>query len=328
MPGSLIVCPTPIGNLDDITIRVRDALVGAGLLETRPMPFVRGAGEGYVRVTNPLAENEAYLRRDVLDTLARRAEYNLARMHGDVRLFEIGSVFAPTSSAMPHEELHVGALIMGRRRPPHFSDPKTPEFERALTFDEWDAKALAELIAREALAGETVSLDDGDDGELWRIAAKDKLVGIVRTMKLDAPVWAKPAYGIELSLGVMDSARVAPPGTNAHRVAEYPSAHVRPYRELPATPASEFDVALLVPPTVRAADIEGAMRQISGEMLESVFLVDEYVGKNIESGYRSLAWRLTFRHPERTITAKEIEGRRTNVLRHLEKTLNVRQRTS
>jgi hypothetical protein len=49
-------------------------LVAAGLLEARPMPFVAGADSGFVRVQNPLAEDEAYLRRDVLDTLARRAE--------------------------------------------------------------------------------------------------------------------------------------------------------------------------------------------------------------------------------------------------------------
>jgi phenylalanyl-tRNA synthetase beta chain len=292
------------------------------------MPFVRGGDNGYVRVANPIAENEAYLRRDILDTLARRAEYNLARMLGNVRLFEIGSVFEPTSAAMPREELHVAALLMGRRRPPHFSDPKTPEFERAMTFDEWDAKALAELVAREAFKGESISLRDGGDGELWSIVAGDRTVGVVRQLALDAPVWAKPAYGVELSLGVFDSTQVAPPGRNAYRAAEHSMTTVRPYRSLPSTPSSEFDLALLVPATVRAVDIEKAVRQVSGDMLESLILVDEYAGKNIEPGYRSLAWRLTFRHPERTLSAKEIEGRRTNILRHLEKTLNVRQRTS
>src|ERR671938_285587 len=68
-------------------------LISFGLLEARPMPFVRGASEGYVRVANPLAENEAYLRRDLLDSLARRAEHNLAHMQREVRLFEVGSVF-------------------------------------------------------------------------------------------------------------------------------------------------------------------------------------------------------------------------------------------
>lgn len=327
--------PFRAGNVPDdqqwlVARRVRDALVGAGLLETRPMPFVRGAEKGYVRVANPLAENEAYLRRDILDTLARRAEYNLARMQGNVRLFEIGSVFEPANGGgpMPREELHVGAIIMGRRRPPHFSDPKTPEFERAVTLDEWDAKALAELIARETFKGESVSLRDGENGALWDIVSGDRSVGAVRIIALDAPVWAKPAYGIEISLGVIDSSAVAPPGRHAHRVPQSAPPRVRAFRPLLSTPASEFDVALLVPPTVRAADIENAVRQVSGDMLESVVLVDEYKGKNIEPGYRSLAWRFTFRHPERTLSAKEIEGRRTNILRHLEKTLNVRTRTS
>ncbi len=101
------------------------------------------AATGFVRVMNPLAENEAYLRRDVLDTLARRAEYNLARMQGNVRLFEIGSAFEPRGGRLPVEELRVGALVMGRRRPPHFTDPKSPEFAAWAVYDEWDVKALS-----------------------------------------------------------------------------------------------------------------------------------------------------------------------------------------
>jgi phenylalanyl-tRNA synthetase beta chain len=126
--------------------RVREALVGAGMIEVRPMPFVSG-GEGFVRVSNPLAENEAFLRREILDTLARRAEYNLARMQGDLRLFEIGSVFMPRNSDLPYEELRVGLLVMGRRQPPHFTDPKSPEFGEWTTYAEWDAKALGASVA-------------------------------------------------------------------------------------------------------------------------------------------------------------------------------------
>jgi phenylalanyl-tRNA synthetase beta chain len=325
--------PFRAGNVPDdpqwlLTRRVRDVLVGAGLLETRPMPFVAGEAKGFVRVANPLNENEPYLRREILDTLARRAEYNLGHMQGDVRLFEIGSVFMATGEAMPREELHVGALIMGRRRPPHFSDPKSEEFERAMTFDAWDAKALAEVIATEAFRGAAMALEKGADGDLWGIVADGAVVGNVRNVALDAPVWAKPAFGIEISLGVIDSTDVAAPGANAHRPAEYPSIRVGPFKALPSQPASPIDVSLLVPAGVHARDIEKAIRSVSGDTLESVVLVDEYAGKNIEAGHRSLAWRLTFRHPERTLSAKEIEGRRTNVLRHLEKTLNVRARTT
>ena len=249
-------------------------------------------------------------------------------MQGDVRLFEIGAVFSPMQGALPHEELHVGAVIMGRRRPAHFSDPKTAEFEHLMTFDAWDAKALAELIASEAFEGAQISLEDGADSDLWRITANGATVGLVRQLALDAQAWAKPAFGVEVSLGIADATNVAPPGEHAYRVAEYPSVSVHPYRPLPSQPASPIDITLLIPDSVRAADVDRAIREASGDLLESLVLVDEYSGKNIEPGHRSLAWRLTFRHPERTLSAKEIEGRRTNVLRHLEKTLHVRQRTT
>ena len=93
------------------------------------MPFVAARTNGFVRVANPLAENEAFLRRDILDTLARRAEYNLARMQGDLRHLRDRLGVRAATTDMPHEELHVGALIMGRRQPPHFTDPKSAEFD-------------------------------------------------------------------------------------------------------------------------------------------------------------------------------------------------------
>ena len=308
--------------------RVRDALVAAGLLEARPMPFVRGAERGYVHVANPLSENEAFLRRDILDTLARRAEYNLAHMQGNVRLFEIGSVFLPTNSAMPREELHVGALIMGRRQPPHFSDPKSEEFERAMTIDEWDARAIAELVAHKAEPARRAELREGASGELWQIVIDGESQGSVRRLTLDAQAWAKPVFGVELNLGVIDSANVAPPGQSARVAVGHRPTPSHEFRPLPTTPATEFDLALLVPESLRAAEVESVIRQSAGDLLEELRLVDEYVGHNVASGFRSLAWRLTLRHADRTLSAKEIDGRRTNILRQLEKTLNVRQRTS
>ena len=325
--------PSRVGNVPDdpqwlTSRRVRDVLVGAGLLETRPMPFVRGSEHGFVRVANPIAENEGYLRRDILDTLSRRTEFNLARMHANVRLFEIGAVFHPQAGPMPVEELHAGAIIMGRRRPPHFTDPKSDEFEATMTLDEWDAKALGELMAAASYPGSAIDLRPAEGEELWEIAIDGQRKGEVRRLALDAPIWARPAFGVEISLGRVDSTDVAPRGRSAHRAAELVLSRVRPYRPLPTTPAAEFDLALLVPEAVRAADVAQVIREGSGDLLESLQLVDEFAGKHIGAGYRSLAWRLTFRHPERTLGAKEIEGRRSNVLRQLEKTLNVKQRTS
>jgi phenylalanyl-tRNA synthetase beta chain len=315
----------PVPRQWTLAAALRDELVAAGLHEVRPMPFVGGdEGGGFVRVLNPLAENEAYLRRDILDTLARRAEYNLSRMQGDVRLFEIGNVFAPAKGVLPTEETRVAALIMGSRRPPHFTESKPP------AFDEWDAKAIAETVLQVAYGDSKGELVAGASPDvLWQINVEGEPRGVVRRVVLDAPVWAAPAFGVELSLGVVESIPVAAPGKHAYAAGERRETRRTPeYRSIPATPATEFDLALLVPDGVSVAAVEAVLRRGAGELLESLALFDEYRGKGVDAGVRSLAWRLTLRHPERTLRDKEVEGRRDKLLKTLEHELGIRQRTA
>lgn len=307
--------------------RVRETLVAEGLFEARPMPFVAGAEHTHVRVANPLAENEAHLRVSLLESLARRAEHNLAHMQGNVRLFEIGAAFLPLrGSSLPREELRAAALVMGDRHPAHFAGPvKPPQYEA------WDAKWIAEVMVKAAYPGVDVDINPAsgaDRARLWDIVVPGRRIGAVRIVALDAPVWAATAYGIELQLGVVPSADVAPRGGNVH--ASGPVAAARAvtskFRPLPSTPASEFDLALLVPNEVSAAQVEGVLRAGGGDMLEALALFDEFVGSGVPEGYRSVGWRLTFRHPSRTLRDKEIEGRRSQLLKTLANELGVRPR--
>jgi phenylalanyl-tRNA synthetase beta chain len=218
---------------------------------------------------------------------------------------------------------------MGRRQPPHFSDPKSAEFEAWSRYGEWDAKAVAELMTRSAFPTSRIELVCGDKADiLWDIKVDDRRSGSVCRLTLDAPVWAAPAFGIELSLGVVESAEVAPPGKSAYTGANRRSNRAPRYRPLPITPAAEFDLALLVPDGVRADQIESLMNRVSGKLLERVVLFDRYVGRGVESGHSSLAWRLTFRHPERTLRDREIDARRAEILKALGDELHVRQRTT
>jgi phenylalanyl-tRNA synthetase beta chain len=307
-----------------VAARLRERLVGAGLLEVKPVPFVSGDVQ-HVRIVNPLAENEGHLRRSLLETLARRAEYNLSHRQGNVRLFEIGSVFAPGADAMPREEMHVGLLVMGERRPPHFTDAKPP------AIDEWDARALAELVGRATSPATDVRLvaHSGADAVLWSIEIDGAVVGDVRRVVLDAPVWASPAFGVEVTLAPTSNADVAPAGEHAHGAPSIWSPPLAPrYRTLPSTPAAEFDLALIVPQALSAADVERVIRESAGDLLERLVAFDLYEGPNIEPDARSVAWRLTLRHPERTLRDKEIEGRRSRILSALQSELNVRQRST
>ena len=306
--------------------RVRDALVGMGYAECRPMPFTATGDEHTPRVRNPLAEDEPFLRASLLDTLSRRAEYNLSRMQGNLRLFEVGNAFAAAPGRLPREETRVAVLLMGSRRPPHFTEPQPP------AFDEWDAKSVAERVLRAVFPGDVTTLARGEGRTLWWLSsASAGVVGRVERLTLERPLWATEAFGIELTIGVMSSADVAEPQQHAHDEAaecrRNQSAGVR-YRALPATPSAEFDVALLVPDGTAAATVEDAIRQAGGELLESATLFDEYRGNGVADGYRSLAWRLTFRHPDRTLRDKEIEGRRARLLDILAQELGIRPRAS
>ncbi len=305
--------------------RVRDALVALGLSEVRPMPFTATGDAQSLRVRNPLADDEPFLRTSLLDTLARRAEYNLSRMQGNVRLFEVGNAFAPTTDRLPREEVRVAALIMGARRPVHFTEPQPP------AIDVWDAKALAERIASVVFGAGRVALIAGVGDVLWTLQEHDgRQVGAVYRVSLDRPVWAAEAFGVEVTLGVMPSADVAPAGSHAH---DQPVEHASPpsqtrFRPLPVTPAAELDLALLVPDGTTVERVEQVLRQAGGELLERVVLFDEFRGGGVPAGQRSLAWRLTFRHAERTLRDKEIEGRRARVLEVLDRELGIRPRAS
>lgn len=328
--------------------RLRTTLAGDGLVEVWPMPFVRGADDTHVRVRNPLAEDEPHLRRSLLETLARRAEYNLSRMLGDLRIFEIGSTFAPRADALPREEMRVAAILMGQRRPAHFTEPLP------VAFDAWDAKALGERIAQVAFPGEAVALEPGDDGALWTITAgaNCRPVGRVAAVTLDRPPWAAQPFGVEVTLGLLPNDVVARRGAHDYRHNAYHAAAATsvalsgsvgstalltgaittdvahaPYRPLPNTPAAVIDLALVMPETLPVADVERVLRTSGGELLERVDLFDEYRGEHVPGGFRSVAWRLTFRDPVRTLREKEIEGRRLRILRALESELGVRPRT-
>ena len=100
---------------------LRRSMAAGGLFEAQTPAFVP-EGEGDVRVANPLATTEPFIRRAILPSLVRRLEHNFAHGNHDVRLFEIGTSFRVAGSGeAPHEETHVAAVLHGRREPPHWS---------------------------------------------------------------------------------------------------------------------------------------------------------------------------------------------------------------
>jgi phenylalanyl-tRNA synthetase beta chain len=293
-----------VGNLPDapeeaVTAAVRRGLVAEGFYEVVSLPMGAADGEDSVRLLNPLAADEAWLRRRLLPGLVRLVEANWANRVADVRLFEIGTAFMPGAAGKrPREERRVAAVLTGRREPPHWSDPATP------AFDLWDLKGRLEAAVALAVPDAEVQVE----GQAWVVRDRaGRVVGGGGPLSADAPPWAAPLFGFEL---LLDPAPRRPV----------------PFAPLPTTPSSERVLALLLPDGLAAQQVEDVLRRAGGELLERVDIESDYRGAELPSGTRSVAFRLTFRAADRTLRDAEVDQAEVALLAALAGELGIQRR--
>lgn len=291
----------PDDPVEPLKARVRRSLTEMGLHEARTLPLCRlGEDESQVAIANPISQDHAGLRSSLLPGLLRAVEHNWSVRQRDVRLFEIGNVFrrAPRSGALEvQERLHLAAVITGARQPPHWSEGQDPP-----DFDLWDLKGMfleaANLVAP---GGELVP---EERGWIWRNAAGE-VAGRAEELVLDAPAWAARVFGFELKVEVR------------------PREHRR-YVPLPVTPAVERDLALILGEGVSASAVEQVLREAGGTLLEEARVFDQYRSAALPG--RSVAWRLRFRSPERTLRDEEVDRVVDRILTALKERLGVVRR--
>jgi phenylalanyl-tRNA synthetase beta chain len=289
--------------------RVRERLLAWGFAEARTAAFAPER-EGRVPLLNPLSSEESHLRDALAPGLMRRVEYNVARGVRDVRLFEVGTVFAPAPGGGVVEQPRVAAVFCGARQPAHWSAP-------APAWDVWDLKALLEQLA-EMLPEAAV-----EPGSWEPLAA---LVAAAESLHVTSPRGVRGGGG-RAAPAVLD----LPSGAEAVWLLEAvlpegKTAAIRPFRAIPAHPGMERDLALLVPDDVTVAEVRATVESSCGASLESAGVFDVYAGPGIPHGMRGVGWRLRFRAEGRTLTDAEVDGVIDAVLRALEQRHGVRLR--
>jgi phenylalanyl-tRNA synthetase beta chain len=296
--------PFRLGALPDAPIEaavraVRRRLVAEGLYEVNSLPLGRDDGQGGLRLVNPLSADDAWLRRRLLPGLVRLVEANWANHVADVRLFEIGTAFARGApGARPHEEIRVAGVLTGRREPAHWSGTGSEPF------DLWDLKGRFEAAVALAIPGGVVQVERNR----WvALDADGRPAGEAGPLEADAPPWAAPLYGFEVRL---DPSPRQPPR----------------FAPLPTTPAVERVFALLLPEGIRQASVDAALRRAGGELLERVQVESDYRGPELPPGTRSVAFRLTFRAPDRTLRDADVDQAEARILAALNEELGVRRR--
>jgi phenylalanyl-tRNA synthetase beta chain len=296
--------PTSVAdNSHDIeTLFLRDRLTASGLSEVRTSKLISRsamASDKAVELRNPLSEDHVALRPNLISGLLDVLERNIRAGAESVSIFEIGRAFIPPSGK---EERHLGILLWGNVE----SAPNWRSQARR-NLDLFDLKGALKCIIPNlsfrlgqfpdfALAVDVCSAEEriGFGGQL--LAGKSSASSSVLVAELNADL-------------LLDK------GGSAKK-----------FRELDRYPAITRDIAMIVPEKLTHAEILRVIENPSEPLLESVQLFDlfEGTGGTAPTGSgKSLAYRLTYRAKNRTLTNEEVTAAHAKIRERLQRELGV-----
>jgi phenylalanyl-tRNA synthetase beta chain len=305
---SMTVLGVRESDRDRLRRRIKERLVGAGYSETLTTPFVaeKEARHGFfaarepITIRNAMRKDENALRQSLLPSLLRVRKTNQDHGNEDVRVFEITVIYIAREEGGIPEHLPILAGLQ---------DGSFAEARGAL--EAVVAGLGAAALRFEPLDEAGAVLLDPADGA--RIILGEETVGYLGrpTQKILAP-WkleAAPFY-FEMRVDVLEAAASLVPT-------------FRPFSHFPAT---KRDLAVIVDESVPWGRIEGTVRQLDLPNLEALEFFDEYRGKQLGAGKKSLAFSLTYRSPDRTLTGEEVDGWQKRAIEALETELKAQIR--
>ncbi len=291
--ASRLVAPTEM-RIDDATARrqlaARDyleainyAFVDAGLLATWH------AGEGAVPLANPLSAELGAMRTQLLPGLVAALARNKARQQSRVRLFELGKVFAKAGDDAPLETLRIAAVATGDALAEQWGEPA-----RQVEFH--DLKGDLESLA--ALSGATLayrasSAPWAHPGRSADVLGDGRHLGwlgqlhprLQQSLDLGGPVLA---FELDLEPLLLRAIPRAAP--------------------LSRFPSVRRDLAFVVADDVSWEALEAGVRVAAGPCLQQLRLFDRYIGKGVETGFKSLAMGLILQDQSRTLTDRDVDA--------------------
>ncbi|HWQ77723.1 MAG TPA: phenylalanine--tRNA ligase subunit beta [Anaerovoracaceae bacterium] len=294
--------------LKDLTREIMTAM-GANEVQTYSFVSPRGVDSvridedswerNFVRLINPLGEENSVMRTiltpNMMDVLARNYSRNISK----VRAFEIGNTFFKNldeEDALPDER---DSMVIGCYG----------EGESFFTLK----GMLEELFAFLGIYGAAYVPESEygvyHPGRCARIMYKDTELGIIGEIHPD--VTDKYDIGTRSYCSELFFDQVMKHADT-----------VRFYKPLPKYPSIVRDIALLVKEDVYIAEMENVIREAAGKLLESVALFDIYRGKQVQEGRKSVAFTLTYRAADRTLTDEEVVKVHQKVLGALKEKLD------
>jgi phenylalanyl-tRNA synthetase beta chain len=312
LPATLPARRAAVGRLprpQKLRRRVQDVLADRGLNEIAGWSMVspdvaarlRIPGEPALRLENPMSEEQSLLRTQLLSSLLDVLRRNAAHGMPDAAIFEIGAVYEPRDDAvLPREPLHLGAALRGALRPPVWRGGPPPRADLFAAKAELGAVLDALRVSWSVRPSGAPYLHPGRAAE---VLVDGEVVGwLGEVHPLVARAWdLEEVAAFEVDL---DRVLAAAP-------------EVLPFRDLTSFPAVVQDIAVVVAEDVSAERVLEVVRAAGGPELDVARIFDVYRGEQVGQGRVSLALRLEFRAPDRTLTDEEAAERRAAIVRAL-----------
>lgn len=252
-----------------------------------------------VKINNPLGEDFSIMRTLTLNGILNSIATNYNRRNEYANIFEIGKTYIPKSlplTELPEEKTWLTVAMYGNN------------------IDFYGIKGVCEELFNVLGIADTISYTPDDSipfmhpGRLAKINTGDDSIGFVG--ELHPSVADNYSIGVKTYIAVVDMDTLAD-------IASFE----RTYKALPKYPAMTRDLAILVKDEVIVKDIEDIIKVKGGKLLESIQLFDVFKGKQIQEGYKSVAYNISFRAEDRTLTDDEVNGPVKKILKELEEKL-------
>lgn len=248
-----------------------------------------------ISISNPLGEDFSIMRTISLNGMLTSLATNYNRRNKNVRLYELGNVYLPKSlplTELPEERM---MFTLGMYGDGDFFDMK------GVIEEFFDQVGMHKKVDYDPKAGKSFL----HPGRQALISYEGDLLGYLGEVH---PVVAD-TYGI---------------GTRAY-VVVIDILHVvnhatfdRKYEGIAKFPAVNRDISMVVPKDIMVGQIEHMIAQRGGKILENYELFDIYEGSQIQEGYKSVAYSITFRSKEKTLEEAEVSSAMKKILNGLE----------
>jgi len=315
----LIPSASPVARLasakraEDQVIRqyAKETLVSLGFCEILSYSFINPRAIDLLRLKNddqrrkllplrnPLSEDQSVMRTSLVPNMLETAARNQRQNNFNLRLVELSKVFfSKEGEELPEERFNLCGLLSGLRRPPGWN-------ETGQTVDFYDAKGAVEVLLMN-LGVKDLRWSDKDSAPYLnpeaaaRVYAADVYLGDLGEVDpgvLESFDVKGPVYLFDIDFDLLMEKTIS----------------VKEFQPLPRFPAINRDLAIVVSDSVPAQDLLDYLEEHRPQYAESITLFDQYRGTQVARGRKSLAFRITYRSEERSLTDLEVNEIHTDL---------------